>query len=279
LQIYGAPTANTGYGTLSLGGGVFDGGTGTFAGNANGTSLAVNEATGYTGDLMDFQVNGTKVLTLTGGGSAYLYPILNLVGAANASINLQNNWFMQAGASGQFVIQHYSDNVPLFYIKQYSPYSIGVGYNNNSPTGTLEVYNALASTGATQLLVQGGAAAGDATTNNLFQINQGGGTTALMVVQGSGNVGIRTTSPTGLLNVLGVTEQERLSYDSTHYSSHTVNSAGDLTFSGTTGKVTVGSFVSNGALKTNLLTGSNAGTPVTMCTDANGALCACTTCA
>jgi hypothetical protein len=79
----------------------------------------------------------------------------------------------------------------------------GFGPGNTSPTGTVEVYNATASTGATQLLVQGGAAAGDAGTNQLFRINQGGGTTGLLVVQGNGNVGIGTTAPQATLDVNG----------------------------------------------------------------------------
>ena len=46
------------------------------------------------------------------------------------------------------------------------------------------------------MLVQGGAAAADATTNQLFRVNQGGGTNGIFVVQGNGNVGIGTTTPT-----------------------------------------------------------------------------------
>jgi hypothetical protein len=95
-------------------------------------------------------------------------------------------------------------------------------------------------------------ATGDGTYGYRFQV----GNSDKMVILTNGNVGIGTTSPTGFLNVLGVTEQERLSYDSTHYSSHTVNSAGDLTIGGTTGVVNATTFV--GALTGNV-TGTASG--------------------
>lgn len=79
--------------------------------------------------------------------------------------------------------------------------SVGIGAGNTNPSSTLSVYDGTASTGATQLLVQGGAAANDALTNQLFRVNQGGGTTGLFVVQGNGNVGIGTTSPATKLDV------------------------------------------------------------------------------
>jgi hypothetical protein len=87
--------------------------------------------------------------------------------------------------------------------------------------------------------------------------------TALTVIDNNGNVGIGTTTPTGFLNVLGATEQERLSYDSTHYSSHTVNSAGDITFGGTTGVVNATTFV--GALTGNASTATALASSPTNC--------------
>jgi hypothetical protein len=50
------------YGDLSVGGGVFDGvSAGKFAGSAAGTSIAVNEASGYAGDLINLSVNGVPL--------------------------------------------------------------------------------------------------------------------------------------------------------------------------------------------------------------------------
>jgi hypothetical protein len=72
----------------------------------------------------------------------------------------------------------------------------GIGIGNLTPTSTLSVFNAKATTGATQLLVQGGAVAADATTNNLFQINKGGTTIATLAVTGSGHVQAGTVAGT-----------------------------------------------------------------------------------
>ncbi len=49
----------------------------------------------------------------------------------------------------------------------------------------------------------------------------------------SGSVGIGTIAPGGKLGILSTTEQLRLQYDSTHYTSFTVDSTGLLTLSGT----------------------------------------------
>ncbi|WP_321377082.1 hypothetical protein [Trichococcus shcherbakoviae] len=51
----------------------------------------------------------------------------------------------------------------------------------------------------------------------------------VLLVGGGGKVGIGTTSPNAKLESLATTEQARLSYDSTHYTSFTVGSGGDLT--------------------------------------------------
>ena len=66
-----------------------------------------------------------------------------------------------------------------------------------------------------------------------------GVTTGLNVLTTSGNVGIGTTTPGAKLQVLGTTEQLRLGYDSSNYSSFTVSSAGKLTIAATGGQVLV----------------------------------------
>ena len=68
-------TGTTQFGTFNIGGGGFSGGTGNFTGSTNGTSLAINESSGYTGNLIDLQVGGitkfnvdrTGSLTIKGG--------------------------------------------------------------------------------------------------------------------------------------------------------------------------------------------------------------------
>ncbi len=66
LSVLVAPTASANFGTVSIGSGGF---AGNFAGSSSGTSVAVNEANGYGGDLFNFQVNGTQILKLTSGGT------------------------------------------------------------------------------------------------------------------------------------------------------------------------------------------------------------------
>ena len=61
LHINASPTSSANYGTLSLGGGAFDGSTsGYFVGSSSGTSLAVNEASGYIGNLINLQIAGSS---------------------------------------------------------------------------------------------------------------------------------------------------------------------------------------------------------------------------
>ncbi len=82
-----SPTASANYGTLSLGGGAFDGTTSGYFGtssssNTNGTSLAINEASGYTGDLINAQIGGSSLLKsstdslqVQGSGGCYCWSI------------------------------------------------------------------------------------------------------------------------------------------------------------------------------------------------------------
>ncbi len=86
LNVYGAPTASANYGTLSIGGGAFDGATsGKFVGSASGTSLAVNEASAYTGNLMDLQVGGNSKFKIENNGVVTVAAGLNLSGFVNAA--------------------------------------------------------------------------------------------------------------------------------------------------------------------------------------------------
>lgn len=64
-----APSASANFGTLSLGGGAFDGSTSGFFAGSSGTSVAVNEASGYSGNLIDLQVAGTRKLAVNAAGS------------------------------------------------------------------------------------------------------------------------------------------------------------------------------------------------------------------
>ncbi len=70
LSVAVAPVATANYGLVSVGNGAFDGSTaGHFAGNSSGTQLAINAASGYTGDLANFQVAGTSLFKVDSSGN------------------------------------------------------------------------------------------------------------------------------------------------------------------------------------------------------------------
>lgn len=72
LHVGAAPAASGNYGLMSLGSGAFDGTTsGFFNGDSSGTMIAVNAATGYTGNLMDLQVAGSSKFRVTETGVVY----------------------------------------------------------------------------------------------------------------------------------------------------------------------------------------------------------------
>ena len=73
LHISASPVASANYGTFSIGGGAFDGSTsGFFSGDADGTSIAVNEVSGYAGNLIDLQIGGvTKFYVASNGGGVF----------------------------------------------------------------------------------------------------------------------------------------------------------------------------------------------------------------
>ena len=124
----------------------------------------------------------------------------------------------------------------------------GVSIDGNTETVTNGVYTSgsyadpswFTGLNATKISTGSGAVtiAAGGSNQNVTLTPSGSGYTVL-----NGSVGIGTSSPTGKLNVLATTEQERLAYDATHYTSMTVNSAGDLTFGGTTGVVNATTFV------------------------------------
>jgi hypothetical protein len=81
LDVIGAPTASANYGLLNIGAAAtgFDGSTaGFFAGSASGTQLALNAASGFTGNLVDMQLAGASKFKVTSAGvataSSFLMP-------------------------------------------------------------------------------------------------------------------------------------------------------------------------------------------------------------
>ena len=70
LIIRYAPTGSANYGVVSLGnqGNWAGGGTTPFAGSANGTHIAINDASGFTGDFANFQTAGTAKFKVDNAG-------------------------------------------------------------------------------------------------------------------------------------------------------------------------------------------------------------------
>lgn len=96
-------TASANFGFLNIGAAPFDGATaGFFAGSASGTQLALNAASGYAGNLADWQVAGVNQFRVTAAGalsvaSSLTSPILTSTGAlaitsaANGNISVTPN--------------------------------------------------------------------------------------------------------------------------------------------------------------------------------------------
>ena len=84
-------------------------------------------------------------------------------------------------------------NIPVIYANSNGAVGVGNNPSASAPSATIHVFDRTATTGATQALIQGGAAAADATTNVLLRVNQGGGTTQVFGVTGAGNVTIAGT--------------------------------------------------------------------------------------
>ncbi len=69
LTVATPPTATANFGAVSIGNGPFDGTSGGFfTGNSSGTELAVNAASGFTGDLMNLETAGVPQFRVTGTG-------------------------------------------------------------------------------------------------------------------------------------------------------------------------------------------------------------------
>ena len=83
LTIGVAPTATGNYATLSIGGGSFTGGGApAFTGSSSGTSIGVNEVSGYAGNLLDVQMAGMSKFSVSAGGAGVFASSVTVAGAA-----------------------------------------------------------------------------------------------------------------------------------------------------------------------------------------------------
>ena len=104
LNISGSPVATANYGTLSIGGGAFDGSTsGKFVGNLplSGTSIAVNEATGFNGELLDLQIGGVSAFRVDNTNISSASRGLSFSGTFTSTLKpyVFNPTFTQTGTS------------------------------------------------------------------------------------------------------------------------------------------------------------------------------------
>jgi hypothetical protein len=104
LHIAVAPTASANYGTLSLGGAAFDGvATGTnakFVGSTLGTSLAINEASTYTGNLIDAQLAGVSKFKVDYSGNITANGNTLTLNSFPITVNNTNNSFFAGASAG-----------------------------------------------------------------------------------------------------------------------------------------------------------------------------------
>jgi hypothetical protein len=100
LNVVAAPTASANYGLLSLGnGGLWNGTANSFIGSANGTELAVNAASGYTGNLADMQVAGVSKFKVDATGNAVAAgAVIQILGNSGAIVSGTTSCAGQTGA-------------------------------------------------------------------------------------------------------------------------------------------------------------------------------------
>ena len=87
LRVTSSPSVN--YGILSLGTGAFDGTTsGYFVGSSSGTTLAINNASGYSGDLANFEIAGTSKFKVSNAGLVTLATALPVASGGTGATTL-----------------------------------------------------------------------------------------------------------------------------------------------------------------------------------------------
>lgn len=96
-----APVGTVQYGTVNIGSGGFAGAGGGFSGLAAGTSIAINEITGFAGDLINAQVNGITNFKIAAGGNVTATGIIlapNLTATTVLRLNNANSTIIGSGA-------------------------------------------------------------------------------------------------------------------------------------------------------------------------------------
>ena len=177
LTIGVSPVASANYGTLSLGGGAFDGSTsGFFAGSSSGTSLAINEASGYGGNLLDLQTAGVSKFSVTGNGNVGIG-----MAAGTQTLGVKYNSNASSGITLNNMFTSASGPTMTFY-------------SANSAKFQFTTEAAWQGAGSDQTMVLGAESGG-----MYFYTNNS--STSAMYINSAGKIGIGTTSPNYPLDV------------------------------------------------------------------------------
>lgn len=138
-----APVATTQYGTMSIGSGTFAGAAGGFVGiSGSGTSLAINEITGYAGSLIDAQVSGSSKFSVASSGATLIASTLGVsanITALGGTIRYSNaNNTITGNGSNQMTFTVNNNNVVAGTSSNY----VFAGTSTNQFTsGTVNVIN------------------------------------------------------------------------------------------------------------------------------------------
>lgn len=85
------PISTPNYGVINFGNGGFSGGANHFTGNASGTGLAMNLASGYAGDLMNLQVGGSSRFKVDNSGTGIFAYALNVAWPGVYTTNIRSS--------------------------------------------------------------------------------------------------------------------------------------------------------------------------------------------
>ena len=87
FNAFGSPVATTTFGLLSVGDGGFNGGGANFNGTSLGTILAINATSSYSGDLANFEINGSSKFKVNSDGNITLGGNFNVGFGGNGITN------------------------------------------------------------------------------------------------------------------------------------------------------------------------------------------------
>ncbi len=217
-----SPTASANYGTISLGGGAFDGTTSGYFGtssssNSNGTSLAINEASGYTGDLINAQVGGSSNFVVTGDNKTYFGRSPSSVNASLSGAFIKANILGEDGNTGLTMVRAQGNvSGPYVYmVKARGTLASPSDYVSGDTIGSITsnaYYNGGIRTATNIYSIARGNSGNSVMGEINFLVQTATNNETLMSIQGatgSGNVTIGSAAsaitPLGRLHIKGVT--------------------------------------------------------------------------